>query len=128
MVHGRQGYPTRGAPPPLSPLLDDKPSLTGASRQGDALKTWSVETPKSFITRAQGRCRAAKEAMNDVLSRRVEEALSRNEGAYRDDTPVTEVRQLGFTNTGEVYRGPNSVAIGDTLHERKGVIRCKQIN
>ena len=27
---------------------------------------------------------------------------------------MTEARQLGFTDAGEVYRGPNSVAISNT--------------
>jgi hypothetical protein len=81
-----------------------------------------VEIPKVFIRKAQGRCRAAKEVMADVLSRSVEEASRRNGGgdgnggAYRDDAPATEGGQQRFAVAGEVYedRGLSTVAISST--------------
>ena len=69
-------------------------------------------TRKTFIRRTQGGCGAAKAVINDVLSGGVEGASIRNEGAYRNDTPVTEVGQLGFIGVGEVYR---DVAISNPL-------------
>jgi hypothetical protein len=60
-VHGRPRYRTREASPPP---LDEETSLAEADRRGGTLM---VEVPKAFIRRTQGRCGAAKEAMNDVL-------------------------------------------------------------
>jgi hypothetical protein len=60
-----------------------------------------------------GGCRAVKKGMNCVLSRSVKEALSQNWGAYQDNMPMTEARQLEFTDAGEVYQGPNSIAISN---------------
>jgi hypothetical protein len=78
--------------------------MTEAGYQGGVLRTWLVETRKTFIRRTQGGCGAAKAVINDVLSGGVEGASIRNGSAYRNDTPVTEVGQLGFIGVGEVYR------------------------
>jgi hypothetical protein len=55
----------------------------------------------------QGRCRAAEEVVNNVLSRSVEEAAKQDRDAYRDDVPATEVGQLRSTRL-------NSTAISST--------------
>jgi hypothetical protein len=72
-MHGRPRYRTRDASPPL----DEDTSLTETDHRGGTLRTWLVEAPKAFIGRTQGRCGAAKEFMNDVLRRSVEEASKR---------------------------------------------------
>ena len=83
----RPKYRARDASPPLPPLPHEA-SLTEAGLREGLLRRWLVETPKSFIRRAQGRCAAAKQVMVDVLGRSANEVLGENGGieggAYRD--------------------------------------------
>ena len=68
-VQRRPRYRTCDASPP--PPLGDEASPPESGRQGGPLKTWLVDIPKAVIRRTQGGCTAAKEVMNNTLSRSV---------------------------------------------------------
>ena len=86
-------FRTCDASPP--PPLNDETSLTEASRQGGALRMWLVEVPKMFIRRTQGKCRAAKQVIKDILSRSASDASRQNGGGDGDGGAYRDVPEAG---------------------------------
>ena len=89
----RPRYRACDASPP--PPLHDETRLTGAGRQEGLLKTWFVEAPKSFVRKTQGKCGAAKQVTEDVMSRTAHDTPRRSGGdggEYRG-APETDGKQ-----------------------------------